>query len=717
MKLKTTETIKMIFVCTTVFSFCASLYAGQNKIELELSDKKVPKYEKLEMLIKMDNQYDNPFDPNEVDLVVLLETPSNEKIILSAFYSQDYERRQFKHQRKVVNWYYPLGEGTWRARFAPMETGGYTATARLKDKSGTVYSESVRFDCSASSWKGFIRVSRKDSRFLEFTEGASFFPIGQNLAFIGESQYVNLTKAEEIFGKLSQNGANFLRIWTCCEDWAMAIEAKKSAWERSWTRKEIVVRLPGSENDSNPRNCVKLEGKDAASLEVSPTHPVSLRPETRYVLTGRFKADGTTGLRVEMSRGNNITAFDAAPSGQWRRFQREFITGENDFWLGRMVLKIAGEGIIWIDKLSLKEAGGGPELLWEADVNRPKRGFYNPLDCFMLDKIIESAEQNGIYLMLCLITRDLYMDALKDESDSEYQQAIRDAKKLLRYAVARWGYSTNVAAWEYFNEINPSLPTDSFYTEMGKYLEKIDIYNHLRATSTWSPSVKDLHHQRLDVGQLHHYMRPVTNENFKDEVVVLNEKTDFLREHAPNKPVLIGEFGLANPKWGLSDYMKQDSDGVHFHNCLWASAFAGSSGTAFFWWWDQLDRQNAYGHYRPLVAFLSDVSFEGLQKIRATSSEQIHLLGYQGKDCAYIWLFNRQATWWNLVVEKQQPSEIKRTAIDIHGLESGDYLLEWWDTTEGIIIREERVSLRSDLIHILAPPFRRDIACKIRRSD
>lgn len=700
-----------------IVGFCYRQCQGKQKIELEVSAKKVGKYEKLEMLIKSDNHYDNPFDLKEVDFVVLLETPGHEKTILPAFYSQDYERRQFKQQRKVVNWYYPLGDGKWRARFAPMETGGYTATARLKDKNGTVYSESIRFECTTSSSKGFVRVSRKDPRFLELTEGAPFFAIGQNLAFVGESQYVNLSKAEEIFGKLSQNGANFLRIWTCCEDWAIAIEAKKSAWERSWKLKEKVVRLPGGENDTNPRKCVKLEGKDAASLEVSPTHPVSLRPETRYVLTGQFKADGAAGLRVEMSRGNNITAFDAAPSGQWRRFRREFITGENDFWLGRMVLKIAGEGTIWVDKLSLREAGGWPELLWEADVNRPKRGFYNPLDCFMLDKLIEAAEQNGIYLMLCLITRDLYMDALKDKGSSEYQQAIWDAKQLIRYAVARWGYSTNVAVWEYFNEINPALPTGRFYSDIGEYLEKIDIYNHLRATSTWSPSAKDLHHERLDVGQLHHYMRPVTKENFKDEVAVLIEKTDFLREHAPNKPVLIGEFGLANPKWGLSDYMKKDSDGVHFHNCLWASAFAGSSGTAFFWWWDQLDRQNVYDHYRPLAAFLSDVSFEGLEKVRATSSEQIHLLGYQGKDCAYIWLFNPQATWWNLVVEKQLPSEIKRAAIDINGIEPGDYLLEWWETREGIIIKEDRVSLRSDLIRISPPPFRRDIACKIRPSE
>jgi hypothetical protein len=212
-------------------------------------------------------------------------------------------------------------------------------------------------------------------------------------------------------------------------------------------------------------------------------------------------------------------------------------------------------------------------------------------------------------------------------------------------------------------------------------------------------------------------MRPVNKENFKDEVTVLIEKTDFLREHVPNKPVLIGEFGLANPKWGLSNYMKQDSEGVHFHNCLWASAFAGSSGTAFFWWWDQLDRQNAYGHYHPLAAFLSDISFEGLEKVRATSSEQIHLLGYQGNNCAYIWLFNPQATWWHLVVEKQKLSKIKGATIDIENLQSGNYLVRWWDTQNARIVKEDRISLRSDQLRILAPPFERDIACKIRRSE
>jgi hypothetical protein len=706
----------MLLVCMAAISFCSQRCPGQQKIEMEASAKKVGRYEKLELLIRVDTRYDNPFDPDEVNLTVLLKTPSGEQIILPAFYCQDYERRKFDQGRNRANWYYPLGEGTWKARFAPMQTGNYLATARLKDRSGTIHSRSVRFNCTPSSRKGFLRIGRKDPRFLEFTEGAPFFAIGQNLAFIGEGQYVNLTKAEQIFGKLSRNGANFLRIWTCCKDWAMAIEARKSAWDRSWHRRKIIVPVPGSENDTIPRKCVKLEGNDGASITVSPSHPVALRPEMRYVLTGQFRADGPNGLRVDMGRGNVNRTFDAAPKGQWRKFRREFVTGENDFWLGRVALSLAGGGTIWLDKLSLKEAGGGVELLWEADVNRPTRGVYNQLDCFMLDELIEAAERNGIYLMLCLITRDLYMKSLSDDRSPEYQQAIQDTKKLMRYAVARWGYSTNVAAWEYFNEIDPGLPTDRFYTEVGKYLEQIDVYRHLRTTSTWHPSAKDCRHPLLDIGQLHHYMRPVTKENFKDEVTVVIDRTRFLREHAPSKPVLIGEFGLATPKWGLSEQMKQDNESVHFHNSLWASAFAGTSGTVMFWWWDQLDRQDAYGHYRALAAFLADASFARLRGITATvSNEPLRLLGYQGDDRAYVWLFNPQATWWNVVIEKQQPTQIKATTIEIKGLQPGDYSVEWWHTYEGRAIKKERVSFIEGPLRVSVPPFSRDIACKIKR--
>jgi Domain of unknown function (DUF5060)/Cellulase (glycosyl hydrolase family 5) len=697
--------------------FCAQEHTESLKLTIKNARQKVGRYEKIELLVGVKTRYDNPFDLDQVDVTVRLKAPGGEQLTVPAFYCQDYERRKLNQGHERANWYYPVGQGVWKARFAPTEIGRYVATTQVKDRTGTVQSESVRFECVPSSRKGFLRISHKDPRFFELSDGTDFFSIGQDLAFVGEGQYVNLTKAEEIFGKLHANGANFLRIWTCCQDWAMAIEAKKSAWDRSWQRNVPIVPIPGSENDPHARKCVKIEGADGTSLTASPSHPVALRPKTRYVLSGRFTANGPSALRVSIGGNAWEFPFEGTSKNAGQAFRKEFVTGDNDWWLGRTVVNLVGAGTIWLEELSLKESPDGPELLWEADVNRPIRGVYNQLDCFMLDKLVEAAEQNDIYLMLCVLTRDLYMKHLSNPKSIEYDQAIRDAEKFMRYAVARWGYSTNVAAWEYFNEINPRLPTERFYEELGEYLEKTDIYHHLRTTSTWSPSAKDCGLPQLDIAQVHHYLRPGTKEQYKDEVAAVVEWTQFLRKYAPNKPALIGEFGLATPKWGLSNYMKQDEKGVHFHNSLWASAFAGTSGTAMFWWWDQLDRQDAYHHYRPLSAFLADVSFAGLKPLKATAGDdRLRLLGYQGDDCAYVWIFDTNATWWNQVIDKEQPAPITNARIEIQGLRRGNYSVEWWDTHQGGVVRTEEVSCTQEPLQILVPSFSGDLACKVRRG-
>ncbi len=687
-----------------------TIAGAAQEVVLSAPVKQVGKYEKLELPLEIYRQYANPFDPCEVELNVLVTTPGGQSLVLPAFFGQDYERQDLKRNAKKAAWCYPCGTGSWKARFTPMEVGNYILIASLRDSSGQSSSAPIQFTCVGSPYKGFLRAGRDDPRFLEFTDGQPFFAIGQNLAFIGEGQHVTVPKAEEIFGRLAENGANFVRIWTCCQDWAVAIEARKSAWTRSWTRESPIVPMPGSEGASQPKKCVKIEGQNGTSVAANPSHPVALRPGTEYLIMGRLKIGGPEAVRVQV--GPNEWQVPAGTS-EWQVFEEAFATGANEYWLGRVVFSLAGAGAAWLDGLSLKETAGGAELLWEADVNRPVRGYYNPLDCFMLDQIVEAAERNGIYLMLCAITRDLYMDALSKVNSPEYRRATENAKKFMRYVVARWGYSTSIAAWEYFNEMDPGKPTDRFYAEVGRYLERIDIYRHLRTTSTWHPSARDCGHPQLDIAQEHHYMRP-DDEDFKDEVGSIVRQSAWLREHAANRPALIGEFGLATPKWGLSDYVKQDREGVHFHNCLWASAFTGVSGTAMFWWWEQLDLDDAYRHYKPLAAFLADVSLAGTQPMEATASDpRARAFGHRDDNRACLWLANREATWWNLVVEKRAPNLIEAATVTLEGLSPGRYAVLWWDTWEGEPISRRTASPSDGRLQLTVPPFSRDLACKI----
>ena len=134
-----------------------------------------------------------------------------------------------------------------------------------------------------------------------------------------------------------------------------------------------------------------------------------------------------------------------------------------------------------------------------------------------------------------------------------------------------------------------------------------------------------------------------------------------------------------------------------------------------FWWWDQLDRQDIFSHYKPLADFLADVSFAGLHTLNAdVSDNQCHLLGCQSNNRAYLWLFNPQAAWSNIVIEKNLPTEIKDLTISIRDLQPGTYNIEWWNTHDGSVIHKRQVPLREGPLKITAPPFTSDIACKIK---
>ena len=160
--------------------------------------------------------------------------------------------------------------------------------------------------------------------------------------------------------------------------------------------------------------------------------------------------------------------------------------------------------------------------------------------------------------------------------------------------------------------------------------------------------------------------------------------------------------------------MKQDRQGVHFHNCLWASALSGVSGTAMFWWWELLDQQDAYRHYKPLAEFLSDIrpggpATDDRRDIRVPSANP----RTAERNRAYLWLVNRQATWWNLVVEKREPDPIDSAAITLDGLKPGHYTAVWWDTQEGISVARQTVIADDGRLQLTAPSFTRDLACKI----
>lgn len=701
----------------------ASFDAGLRIVPLA---SRVPRFTRLEVRIEGAPPPANEQQPGPDGPELVIRTPSGHSVVVPAFWFQPFERRNFPGQGARSDWLYPSGQPYWLARFCPWELGTYEAFARQRGQDGKVTtSERVSFDCVPSDRRGFLRRSQADQRFFETSDGRPFFAIGQNLAFVGGSQYFNFSKLEETLPRLAAEGVNYLRVWTCCEDWALCIEGRKSAWTRTWHWKLPVEELRDGDSAAPGRKYVVLSGQAGQELAVEPSWPVAVRPQTAYLFSGRIRGQPGTIVTVDVPTLGPRQILDGSKGNEWVEFQLPFKTAPGQFWLGRIVFRLQTPGKAWLNALSLKEmlAGDrlGTELLWEADVNRPLRGFYNPTDCALLDELITLAEKHGIYLQLCMLTRDLYMWALKNPQSREYEQAVDDAKRFFRYALARWGSSPAVAAWEYWNEMDPNLPTDRFYEELGKFFEENDPYAHLRTTSTWHPSPRDMRHPRLDIADMHFYLRH-GEKRLRDEVEAVLDRARLLRENAPGKPALLAEFGLATEQWGLSAQMKADREAVHFHNALWASALSGLSGTAMFWWWEELDRLQAYRHYGPLSRFVATIPWQSGELIpfdHKVADGAVRIVGLRTNRSAWCWVINRQATWVGGLLEGRQPTTIRAIQIVIPGLQAGGYQIRWFDTWRGSWLDPsgEKAQATTEGLHLTLRDFDRDLAFYVERLE
>ncbi len=109
------------------------------------------------------------------------------------------------------------------ARFCPEEAGEY-AFEILKNNEIIGKGE---FVCLDSSNHGYIRVSNKDKRYFEYTDGTPFIPVGINMVFPtsfsrsdgSEFGTTNVTDTlgmkcyEKWIKEFAEAGGNFLRIW------------------------------------------------------------------------------------------------------------------------------------------------------------------------------------------------------------------------------------------------------------------------------------------------------------------------------------------------------------------------------------------------------------------------------------------------------------------------------------------------------------------------
>ncbi len=571
----------------------------QAVLNFETSGTEVPRYQLFEVTFELARTYENPFDPNQIQISALFQSAGGKRVTVDGFFYQDFERRRDKRVESLI----PFGAPKWKIRFSPTEPGEWSYQITIKD------TEELRlppraFTCVPSDLHGRVQVS-SDKRYFEFEDGSFFYPIGHN--------------------------------------------------------------IPAAFNE---------------------------------------KAALALGLTIERREGT--LAFDRYLAGMQK-------AGEN---FARVWLAVWSFGLEWSSKYHPNYRGVGR---------------YNLQNAWRLDYVMRQAEERGIFVQLALSAfGEWRLD--KHEGDwpfSPYnvanggwlkqpqqfwsdERAQETYQRMVRYVMARWGYSSHIVAWEVCNEVD-------LVTGYNEHVAEIVAWHNrcaetIRRHDQWSRLVTCTFCYVTNYPTL--LSQPAISFSSTNPYaiqVIDKMRQVFQQQSAFGKPVIMTECGY-DVKGALPETTE-----TYLHVGLWASYMMPFAGAGMSWWWDFLDDRNLYWMFTPLVEYAhgEDLRSRNLQMGGAEclsgegAAAGLAALTLQNDTSGYFWIYETQM----LRAESETvftPAPRKETQIALHGLKAGAYRVEFWDTLKGGKVAEVTAQAGGDgRLRCAVPEFSGDIAGKV----
>jgi hypothetical protein len=358
---------------------------------------------------------------------------------------------------------------------------------------------------------------------------------------------------------------------------------------------------------------------------------------------GSYTISLSVSTNGQPSGGRVITNFSVPAGPLAARFGYVGIApGHQYFQTGDgQPLRLIGENVCWGDGpatysydtwfAAMQSAGENYARIWmspwEFGIEDTPAALtnYNLQPAWQLDYVLHLAELRGIYVLLCLDYHGMFVsqaDPMWGGNNYWPQNpynvtnggpcavandfftnaaAQKLYQKRLRYLVARYGYSQNLLAWEFFNEIDNDYSflnatnVAAWHGVMGGWLHTNDGFGHLVTTSLTGnsdrPEIWSL--PQLDFAAYHSYGEPAPASR------LATVAQSFLQRYG--KPMMVGEFGTDSSGWNHTNdlYLRGWRQGI------WGGALGGSVGTAMSWWWQNIDAENDYAVYSALGVVLN----------------------------------------------------------------------------------------------------------------
>jgi hypothetical protein len=453
--------------------------------------------------------------------------------------------------------------------------------------------------------------------------------------------------------------------------------------EMAW-KAVLIADQPGKYKPVMFRNGTEVEAE---------SEPALVELNSRAIPGGFVQVDSANKTRFRMDGGKPFI-----PLGFNLGWQTDSLPD-----MTAMLATMGQNGINWTRIWASHWDGKNP---WMSPEGKGDGDLMLPSTFSRWDKLVDAAEDAGVKVQFVLFHHGLFStktDSNWDihpwnkanggflESPSDFfanEEAKRRSKIWLRYAVARWGHSPAIMAWELFNEVewtdaraeNKWADVLAWHREMAEYLRSLDPFRRpVTTSSTFDPP--DLY-EAMDFYQPHAYPPDISAALSGTSL-----PTD--------KPLFYGEIGPQD--------LEKPGQAMAVRNSIWSSLLSGHSGTAGYWRWETIHKEALYGEYKVARKILDETEFASRAaarpaKIRATTGAPVTTHSI------------REASWLMARVSTAAKS-VKLGAL---ALPSGRYTLTVYDLTKGMsdtktievrsLDHEEVVEMPgSDAIVVFAP--------------
>ena len=175
--------------------------------------------EKFEASFAVDILFDNPYDPDIVELWGYIQRPDGTTDRVPGFWYEGFER-SLQNGTEILT---PAGGDCWKLRYTPRQSGEFIYYAELCDKvANKTYrypeTDGIVITVLPSDRKGFLMVSPTDSSYLVYDDQSPFFGIGHNLMgweFGGTDNMQGTYEFDDWFINLRDNHANMASFSFC----------------------------------------------------------------------------------------------------------------------------------------------------------------------------------------------------------------------------------------------------------------------------------------------------------------------------------------------------------------------------------------------------------------------------------------------------------------------------------------------------------------------